>query len=154
MLDRYLAALLPAAILLFGGLQTALSDERIDGTEAGQLLALFAGLAITYAVPLAKGAWAGLFKTGFAILAAIATLIVPLITGFTWQSLVIVVLAALSALATEIGVNARQDSTRQGRHEATTAPVVITTTDAGLESALAAVDKRARKERDTLGARR
>jgi hypothetical protein len=153
-IQKYLAALLPAAILLFGGLQTALSDERIDGTEAGQLLALFAGLAITYAVPLARGAWAGLFKTGFAILAAVATLVVPLITGFTWQSLIIVILAALSALATEIGVNARQDAEYKGRHEATPAPVIITTPGSDLESALEAVDKRARKERDTLGARR
>jgi hypothetical protein len=103
----YAAALLPAAIVLLGALQTALADNLIDATEAGQLIALFAGVGATYFVPLAGGAWAGLFKTGFAALAAVATLIIPFFTEFTWQALVIFALAILQAIATEIGVNAR-----------------------------------------------
>lgn len=110
---KYLAALLPGIIILFGGLQTALADERIDATEGGQLLALTAGVLLTYVVPIVGGKWAGLLKTGSAILAAVATLIIPLVLGFSWQSLVIFALAALSALATEIGVQVRESKPAQ-----------------------------------------
>ncbi|MFF8187746.1 hypothetical protein ACF044_10860 [Microbacterium sp. NPDC016588] len=110
-MKNYLAALLPGIIILFGGLQTALADERIDAVEGGQLLALTAGVLLTYVVPLVQGRWAGLLKTGSAILAAVATLIIPLLLGFTWQALVIFALAALSALATEIGVQVRNQPT-------------------------------------------
>lgn len=106
-MKNYLAALLPGIIILFGGLQTALADERIDATEGGQLLALTAGVLLTYVVPIVEGRWRGLLKTGAAIFAAVATLIIPLILGFSWQALVIFALAALSALATEIGVQVR-----------------------------------------------
>lgn len=110
---QYAAALLPAAVALLAALQTALADGLVDQTEAGQLIALFAGVGITYFVPLAKGPWAGALKTGFAALAAIATLIIPLLVGFTWQSLVIFALAILQAIATEIGVHARTDVARE-----------------------------------------
>lgn len=106
---KYAAALLPAIIVLLGALQTALADSRIDETEGGQLLVLVAGVGVTYFVPIVHGWWAGALKTGFAVLAAIATLIIPFITGFSWQALVIIALAALQAIATEIGVNARTE---------------------------------------------
>lgn len=106
---KYAAALLPAIIVLLGALQTGLADGRIDETEGGQLLALVAGVGVTYCVPIVHGWWAGALKTGFAVLAAIATLIIPFITGFSWQALVIIALAALQAIATEIGVNARTE---------------------------------------------
>ncbi|WHE35137.1 hypothetical protein [Microbacterium sp. BDGP8] len=108
-MKKYLAALLPGIIILFGGLQTALADERIDSAEGSQLLALTGGIIVTFGVPIVEGRWRGLFKTGAAIFAAVATLIIPLILGFTWQSLVIFALAALSALATEIGVQVRSE---------------------------------------------
>lgn len=107
-MKKYLAALLPGFIILFGGLQTALADDRIDAVEGGQLIALTAGVLITFVVPIVDGRWAGLLKTGAAMVAAVATLIIPLILGFSWQALVIVALAALSALATEIGVQVRE----------------------------------------------
>jgi hypothetical protein len=107
-MKKFLAALLPGIIILFGGLQTALADERIDSTEGSQMLALTAGIIVTFVVPVVDGRWRGLFKTGAAIFAAVATLIIPLLLGFTWQSLVIFALAALSALATEIGVQVRE----------------------------------------------
>ncbi|MCJ1687796.1 hypothetical protein [Rathayibacter sp. VKM Ac-2927] len=154
MIQKYLAALLPGFILIFGALQTALADELIDDVEAGQLLALVAGAITTFGVPLLKGRWAGGLKTGAAILAAIATLILPLIYGFTWQALVIVVLAALSALATEIGVNARQDTEQRGRHEAGPLPVGFTVDPGPSESAREASVKRMHKEHAFLGPRR
>ncbi|OOB90279.1 hypothetical protein [Rathayibacter sp. VKM Ac-2630] len=154
MIQKYLAALLPGFILIFGALQTALADERIDDVEAGQLLALVAGAITTFGVPLLKGRWAGGLKTGAAILASVATLIIPLVLGFTWQSLVIAILAALSALATEIGVQVREDGQRQGRHEAEPVTINVTAAPGTSESALAAAVVRSQKERDALGARR
>lgn len=109
MLRHYAAAVLPAIIILLGALQVALADGVIDVTEGGQLIALVAGVGGTYLVRIIDGPWQGAFKTGFAILAAVATLIIPLVIGFTWQALVIVALAALQALATEIGVQVRLD---------------------------------------------
>jgi len=117
MFRKYAAAILPALIILLGALQTALADNIIDQVEAGQLLALVAGVITTYFVPLVDGRWSGLLKTGAAVLAAIATMILPLIFGFTWQALVIVALAALNAIATEIGVQSRvevEDITNNG----------------------------------------
>lgn len=117
MLRKYAAAILPALIILLGALQTALADNVIDQLEAGQLLALVAGVITTYFVPLLEGRWAGGLKTGAAVLAAVATLILPLVFGFTWQALVIVALAALNAIATEIGVQSRvevEDITNNG----------------------------------------
>jgi hypothetical protein len=107
MLRKYAAAILPAIIILLGALQTALADGIVDVTEGGQLIALTAGVGGTYLVRLVDGPWAGALKTGSAILAAIATLIIPLVLGFSWQALVIVALAALQVLATEIGVQYR-----------------------------------------------
>lgn len=103
----YAAALLPAVITLLGALQLAIADNIIDETEAGQLIVTFAGVVITYLVPVFDGKWRGLFKTGFSVLAAVGTLIVPLVTGFTWTALVIFGLALLNAVATEIGVQIR-----------------------------------------------
>lgn len=107
-LRKYAAALLPAGVILFGAVQTAIADGRVTNEEGGQLIALVAGLVVTYLVPLVGGRWAGLLKTGSAILAAVATLIIPLIAGFSWTSLLIVAIAVLNALATEIGVNVRK----------------------------------------------
>ncbi|MWV50052.1 hypothetical protein GRS96_12310 [Rathayibacter sp. VKM Ac-2803] len=154
MIRNYLAALLPGLILLVASLQAALDDQTVDQTEAGQLLALLAGVITTYLVPLLRGRWAGGLKTGAAILAAIATLILPLILGFTPQDLVIVIYAALSALATEIGAKVREDGQRDGRHEAKPVTVNITAAPGTSESALAAEVLRAQKEQATLGARR
>jgi hypothetical protein len=109
-LRTYLAALLPAAIILLGALQVALTDNVIDQVEAGQLIVAAAGVVTTYLVPLFGGIWAGLFKTGAATLAAVGTLIIPLVFGFSWAALVIVALTALQAIATEIGVQVRTAS--------------------------------------------
>lgn len=107
-LRRYAAALLPALVILFGALQAAIADGIVSETEGAQLIALVAGLIATYVVPLVAGAWAGLLKTGAAILAAVATLVIPMFTGFSWTALLIVAIAALQALATEIGVQVRK----------------------------------------------
>lgn len=107
---KFGAALLPALGILLGALQLAVRDNVIDETEGGQLLALVAGLVVTYLVPLVQKGPAGLLKTGAAILAAVATLIIPLFTGgATWESIIVFALAVVNAVLTEIGVQARKD---------------------------------------------
>jgi len=106
---KYAAALLPAAVILFGAVQTVIADDVVSETEGGQLIALIAGLVATYFVPLVSGVWAGALKTGAALLAAVATLVIPLVTGFSWTELLIVGIAALNVLAVEIGVDIRKD---------------------------------------------
>lgn len=138
-MKKYLAALLPGFIILFGGLQTALADDRIDAVEGGQLIALTAGVLITFVVPIVDGRWAGLLKTGAAMVAAVATLIIPLFLGFSWQALVIVALAALSALATEIGVQVREKAPAEA---STFVQNIFLPTDAGT-AAVAEAAKRA-----------
>lgn len=107
---KYAAALLPAAVILLGALQTAIADGTVSDTEGGQLIALVAGVVFTFIVPLVKGSrWAGMLKTGAAVLAAVATLIIPLFTGITPTSLIVFAIAVLNAIATQIGVDMRKD---------------------------------------------
>jgi hypothetical protein len=108
---KYAAALLPAIFTLLGVLQVVLADEKFDDTEKGQFLFVVAGVIATYFVPLLSGKWAGALKTGAAILAAVATLLVPLFSGdWNTNTLIVIGLAALNALATEIGVDIRKDA--------------------------------------------
>jgi len=117
MLKKYAAALLPALVILLGALQLAIADGLIDETEGGQLIALVAGLVLTYVLPIVENArWKGALKTGAAIAAAAAALVIPLITGFTLEGLLIFAIAVISALATDIGVELRTDPA--GRHAA------------------------------------
>lgn len=118
LIQKYGAALLPAAITLFGALQVVLQDDVIDEVEGGQLIALVATLVVTYLVPLTNTSWAGVLKTGAAILGAVATLIIPLFNGGAdWNSIIVVALAVLNALATEIGVQARVTSPAEAQAE-------------------------------------
>lgn len=117
MFRKYAAALLPALIVLLGALQTAIADGVVSEAEAGQMIVMLGGVIATYFVPLSDGAWAGALKTSSALMAATGVLIIPLVFGFTWESAVIFALAALNAIATEIGVESRvevQDITNNG----------------------------------------
>lgn len=107
MFKKYAAAILPALIVLLGALQTSLADGTVTESEAGQLIVLVGGTIAVYFVPLSEGAWRGALKTGAAVVTAVGSLIIPLLVGFTWESAVIFALAALSAIATEMGVGFR-----------------------------------------------
>lgn len=109
---KYAATLLPALGILFGVLQIILADDLIDDTEKGQLIAVVAGLIITYLVPLLKWwVWSGALKVGASVIAAVATLIVPTFTGgFNANTWLIFGIALLNALATELGVDMRKDA--------------------------------------------
>lgn len=112
-LKKYAVALLQIALLVFGALQVALADNKFSSLEIGQLAALLAGAIVTFFVPLLHGAWAGGLKTGAAVIAAVATLVIPLVMDqpLSPQNLVIVGLAILTALATEVGVSIRKEPT-------------------------------------------
>lgn len=109
MIQKYLAAIVPILTAAAVFLQSAFKDEILDAAEVWQLVALVAGAVITFLVPLLPGKWAGGLKTGAAILAALATALVPFalqgtITPEQWM---VVILAVLSALGVEVGVQAR-----------------------------------------------
>ena len=108
MIQKYGAALISIALVAFGFLKTAFADN-LDAAEVWQLVALVAGAALTFLVPLVRGKWAGLLKTGAAALAAAATAIVPFaLQGYlTPEQWTIVILAVLTALGVEVGVQAR-----------------------------------------------
>lgn len=108
---KYAVALLSIAVLILGALQVALAGGLTE-QEAWQLAALVAGAGVTYWVPLVEAKWAGIWKTGFAIIAAVATTLIPIGIGrFTAETWIIPIIAAVNVLATEVGVNIRQDST-------------------------------------------
>lgn len=76
-----------------------------------QFVSLVVGAVVAYLVPLADAAWQGWLKTGFAILGAVATAIIPLVTQhWSTASVVIVVMAVVNALVTELGVQIRTDT--------------------------------------------
>lgn len=110
-LNRYAAALLSIAIVILTAF-VAIPADQLGPVTVGQLVVLGAGSIVTYLVPLLDGFWAGLFKTGAAIVAAVATAAIPLFTTgqITTVQVVVVILAALNALAVEVGVQIRKDT--------------------------------------------
>ena len=109
-MNKYAAALLSIAIVILTAF-VALPAEQVTPAAIVQLALLGIGAIVTYLVPLATGRWTGILKTGAAIVAAILTAVLPFVlTGhITSTQIVIVVLAALNALAVEVGVQLRKD---------------------------------------------
>lgn len=107
-LNKFAAALLQLAVLVLGAVQAALIDG-ITATEVWQLIALGAGAAGTFFLPIVDDAkWKGVLKTGSAVAAAVAAAVVPLVGGaFDANAMIIVVLAFINALAVETGVQMR-----------------------------------------------
>lgn len=118
---KYAPALLPIVIIVITFL-TSVGQRPITAGDLWQLAALVAGAIVTYLVPLTGGVWPGLLKTGAAIVAAAATAAIPLVTQghLTYQNWLIIVLAALSALATEIGVQVHKTTVSAPSSSATT----------------------------------
>lgn len=115
MFQKYAAALISIALVAFAFLQTAFAgDDSLDPAEVWQLVALVAGAIATFALPLVPIRWAGALKTGAAVVAALATAILPFAMqgSLTLEQITIVVLAVLNALGVEVGVQARTDENR------------------------------------------
>lgn len=110
--NKYTAALLQFVLVLVTSAQASLSGG-LDTIEIWQLVALAVASVGTFFLPLVSGPWAGALKTGVAIAGAVVAAIIPLVNG-VWnaESGIIVLLAALNALASQIGVSVRLDDVR------------------------------------------
>lgn len=109
MLQKYGAAIVSILLIAVQFVRASIGDG-FDNAETWQLVALVAAAIITFLVPLFKGKWAGLWKTGFTLLGALAAAIIPfaLQNGITPEQITTVALAVLTALGVEIGVQARK----------------------------------------------
>ncbi|MEX1078870.1 MAG: hypothetical protein WED09_07165 [Homoserinimonas sp.] len=112
-LNKYLAALLSIGIVVLTAFIAIPEADRTPAT-IGQLVILALGAIVTYLVPLLESRWAGLFKTGSAVVAAVIAAAIPFLTagGITAVQVAVVALAALNALAVEVGVQVRKDDLR------------------------------------------
>jgi hypothetical protein len=110
MIQKYIAAIVPILTAAAVFLQSAFNDELLDASEVWQLVALVAGAIAIYLLPLMPGKWAGAAKTGAAIVAALATAVVPyaLQGHLTPEQIMVVAIAVLNALGVEVGVQARK----------------------------------------------
>lgn len=111
MIQKYFAALLSIALVIVTAF-VAIPADQITPTSVGQLAVLALGAIVTFLVPLLQGPWAAGLKTGSAVLAAIILAALPFFTqGYITPTQVgIVVLAALNALAVQVGVDIRKDA--------------------------------------------
>jgi len=110
-LPKYATALLQVAIVVITAI-TAVLDKPVTYGVLIQLALLVIGAVGAYLVPLATIRWQGVWKTGSGVVIAALTAIVPLLTQghLTAQNWLVVVLAGLSALASEVGVVIRRDA--------------------------------------------
>lgn len=107
---KYASALLSLTVLLITSITATLSGP-INATVLIQLALLFLGGVVTYIVPLLSGGWVGGLKVGIGVIAAGLAAVVPLLTGAPWtlQNTLVVLLAVVNALATQLGVAIRKD---------------------------------------------
>ena len=110
--QRYATALLSLAVVLTTAF-IALPDFGL--ISVFQFLVLALGAVITYAVPVLPAGWRGAFKTGAAVAAAVLTAVIPLVSE-TWnaQTIAVVVLVGVNALANHLGDKIRLDVTPKG----------------------------------------
>lgn len=110
---RYLASLLPVAIIVIGGLQFVL-DNPGNWIVITQFALLIVGTATAYLVKLVPDSrWQGRAKTGAQLITVVLTALVPFLLpgGFDPSvSVTLIVVAVLNAIATEFGVQVRNDA--------------------------------------------
>lgn len=128
-LNKYATALLQFVLVLVLAVQASMS-EGISTVEAWQLGAVAIANVGTYFVPLLSSGWIGAGKTGVAILGAIVAAIIPLVNNaWTAETITIVILAGLNALAAQAGVGIRVDSSKAQLAAPEVADVVPVTVD-------------------------
>lgn len=107
---KYATALLSFITVLATPL-TAMLAAPVTTIAIWQFVAVAAGAVGAFIVPLAPTTWQGFFKTGVAILGAVAAAVIPIVAQeWTAQSTLIVVMAVVNILATELGVVIRTDT--------------------------------------------
>lgn len=111
--SKYLAGFIQVITLLMTSLLAALADG-LDYTEVWQIAGVLVGAVVTFFVPLLEGRWAAALKVGGAVLGAIIAAVIPLLANeWTASSAIIVLLAAVNALATQLGVDVRVDAAKE-----------------------------------------
>lgn len=125
---KYLTATLTLAILVGAAFQAALVGG-ITVVEALQVAALLVGGVVTYYSPLVAGKWPGVLKVAGAVIGAVLVAIISVFDSaangtpiWNTETVTLIVLAALNALAAQFGVDQRIDATK----EAVAAPEVTT----------------------------
>lgn len=116
--SKYLTGFIQVVILILGALLAALEDG-LTLVEALQLVALGVGAIVTYWAPLLDKGWAAALKVLGAVIGAVIAALIPLLAGeWNASSTIIVVLAAINALATQLGVDVRVDAAKEtlGKH--------------------------------------
>lgn len=109
MFQKYAPALLN---VLFIGL-VALKTLTLNLGSVEQFALLIVGAVVTFIVPLTDRKWQGYLKTGTGIVIAVLTALVPLASQgwtLTQPQIITVILAAVSALAVELGVQIRSNT--------------------------------------------
>lgn len=111
-MQKYFTPVLQFLILVGGALQAAVVDDVFTPTEAWQLLALTVGAVATFFAPLVSGPWPSVLKTGSAVVAGVVAALIPVLEGSGWSTsaIIVIALAALNALASEVGTFARIDA--------------------------------------------
>ena len=113
-INKYLAGLLTLATSLLSAFVLIPEAAWADPATVWQFAALVVSSIAAIFLPLSKGAWAGLLKTGSAAILAGIGALVPLL-GFgdfgplQWALLGV---AVLNAVAIELGVNVRIDTAK------------------------------------------
>jgi hypothetical protein len=116
MIQKYAAAFLTLAVTVLTAI-SVLPDPTITLDVALQLGLLTVGTIGTLFLPLLQGAWAGGLKTGINIFTALLSALVPL-TGyinsgkFETAQLILVLIAVLNAVLSELGVYTRLDQAK------------------------------------------
>jgi hypothetical protein len=124
MIQKYAAAFLTLAVTVLTAI-SVLPDPTITLDVALQLGLLTVGTIGTLFLPLLNGSWAGGLKTGVNIFTALLSALVPL-TGyinegkFETAQLILVLIAVLNAVLSELGVYTRLDKASDyvAKHEA------------------------------------
>lgn len=90
---------------------SALSLTPFSWIVLWQLIPIVVTGSLTWLIPLASGKWKGAFKTGLDILSLIAVIILPFAISGTWTraNIILIAIALLKGVATEIGVQIRLD---------------------------------------------
>jgi len=108
---RYLPTLLPLVILVWGVLDVAqkTGTALLSWQTITQVVILVATTGAAYWLPLVPGRWAGAFKTGAALVGALASALVAYVPDghFTQATLFLFITAALKAVAVQAGVSIR-----------------------------------------------
>lgn len=110
-LQRYAPSVLSFLVLVVGGLQAAVASGPITWVVVAQLAVLILTTATTWLVPLVDSRWRGRAKTGLELVGVVLTLALPYIAAgrISAAEILLVVVAVIKAIGTELGVQLRVD---------------------------------------------